>query len=110
MGAMPLLYHLWLSPFSRKVRIVLGEKGIDVSLKVEKVWERREDGYYIKELSCPYYQVGQKHPEVCLVDRTMISNFLAVPATRVNCILDGDSYCTYVVPLIQPTEIQITDP
>ena len=24
---MPLLYHLWLSPFSRKVRIVLGEKG-----------------------------------------------------------------------------------
>ena len=40
---MPLLYHLWLSPFSRKVRIVLGEKGIDVSLKVEKVWERRED-------------------------------------------------------------------
>ena len=40
---MPLLYHLWLSPFSRKVRIVLGEKGIEVSLKVEKVWERREE-------------------------------------------------------------------
>jgi predicted ArsR family transcriptional regulator len=72
-------------------------------------WERREDGYYIKELSCPYYQVGQKHPEVCSVDRTMISKFLSVPATRVNCILDGDSYCTYVVPLIQPSEIQISD-
>ncbi len=72
-------------------------------------WERREDGYYIKELSCPYYQVGQKHPEVCSVDRTMISNFLSVPATRVNCILDGDSFCTYVVPLIPSTEIQITD-
>ena len=43
MCTMPLLYHLWLSPFSRKVRIVLGEKGIDVSLKVEKVWERREE-------------------------------------------------------------------
>ena len=43
MCSMPLLYHLWLSPFSRKVRIVLGEKGIDVSLKVEKVWERREE-------------------------------------------------------------------
>ncbi len=43
MGGMRLLYHLWLSPFSRKVRLVLGEKKLDVTLKVEKVWERRED-------------------------------------------------------------------
>lgn len=40
---MHLLYHLWLSPFSRKVRLVLGEKGLDVTLKVEKVWERRDE-------------------------------------------------------------------
>ena len=36
------LYHLWLSPFSRKVRLVLGEKGLDFELAVEPVWERRE--------------------------------------------------------------------
>ena len=36
------LYHLWLDPFSRKVRLVLGEKGMDFELIVEKVWERRE--------------------------------------------------------------------
>jgi len=40
---MRLLYHLWLSPFSRKVRLVLGEKKLDADLKVEKVWERREE-------------------------------------------------------------------
>lgn len=40
---MRTLYHLWLSPFCRKVRIVLGEKKIDVDLKVENVWERRRD-------------------------------------------------------------------
>ena len=40
---MHLLYHLWLSPFCRKVRLVLGEKNLDVTLKVEKVWERRDD-------------------------------------------------------------------
>jgi glutathione S-transferase len=37
------LYHLWLSPDCRAVRIVLKEKGLDHELVVEKVWERRED-------------------------------------------------------------------
>ncbi len=37
---MPILYHLPLSPFCRKVRIALGEKGLPIDLKVERVWER----------------------------------------------------------------------
>jgi glutathione S-transferase len=40
---MQTLYHLWLSPFCRKVRIVLHEKKIDVDLKVENIWERRKE-------------------------------------------------------------------
>ena len=36
------LYHNWLSPHSRKVRIVLGEKKLEFELEVEKTWERRE--------------------------------------------------------------------
>jgi glutathione S-transferase len=40
---MRLLYHLWLSPFSRKIRIVLQEKGLDFTLRAEKVWERRPE-------------------------------------------------------------------
>ena len=40
---MQTLYHLWLSPFCRKVRIVLHEKKIDVDLQVENVWERRKE-------------------------------------------------------------------
>ena len=39
---MRTLYHLWLSPHSRKVRIVLGEKKLEFDLQAEKVWERRE--------------------------------------------------------------------
>ncbi|MDA0702206.1 MAG: glutathione S-transferase family protein [Proteobacteria bacterium] len=38
---MRTLYHLWLSPYSRKVRLALQEKGLEFTLKVEKVWERR---------------------------------------------------------------------
>ena len=37
------LYHLWLSPFSRKVRIVLAEKGLEFEIRVEKIWERRPE-------------------------------------------------------------------
>ena len=40
---MRVLYHLWLSPFCRKVRIVLREKGLDFELKTENLWQRREE-------------------------------------------------------------------
>lgn len=38
---MRTLYHLWLSPACRKVRIVLAEKGLDYETRTENLWERR---------------------------------------------------------------------
>ena len=40
---MRVLYHLTLSPFARKLRIVLAEKNLEFTLKLEKVWERRPE-------------------------------------------------------------------
>lgn len=40
---MRTLFHLWLHPFSRKVRLVLDEKSLDFERKVEKIWERRTE-------------------------------------------------------------------
>jgi len=40
---MRILYHLWLSPFARKLRIALKEKGLDYELRLEKPWQRREE-------------------------------------------------------------------
>ena len=37
------LYHFSLSPFSRKVRLVLAEKKIEVELIEERYWEERPD-------------------------------------------------------------------
>lgn len=37
------LYHFPLSPFSRKVRLVLAEKKIDVELVEERFWENRPE-------------------------------------------------------------------
>lgn len=72
-------------------RSVLAEEGFLIE------WEKKGDEYHIHEISCPYLQVGQSHPEVCMVDQTLISNMLAVSAEKVRCILDGDALCTFVV-------------
>lgn len=67
-------------------------------------WEQQGDEYLIREISCPYYHIGQSHPEVCSVDQTLISMILSVPAEKVKCVLDGDAHCTYVVP--KPTLVE----
>lgn len=77
------------------VKELLGEEGFTVE------WEKSADGYRIHEITCPYFQIGQNHPEVCAVDQTLISRMLAVPANKVECILDGSAHCTY---LVQPNK------
>jgi len=67
-------------------------------------WEKQGDQYLIREISCPYYRIGQNHPEVCAVDQTLISTVLSVPAEKVNCVLNGDAHCTYLVSNPNPAE------
>ncbi len=73
------------------VKEMLAQEGFTVE------WEKKGKQYEIREISCPYYQIGMAHPEVCTVDQTLISKMLAVPANKVQCILNGGSHCTYVV-------------
>jgi glutathione S-transferase len=40
---MRILHHLPLSPYCRKVRLVLAEKRLPFELRIEKVWERRQE-------------------------------------------------------------------
>jgi len=40
---MRVLYHLWLSPHCRKVRIVLAEKKLEFGLQTENTWQRRPE-------------------------------------------------------------------
>jgi glutathione S-transferase len=42
MSVMRVLHHLWLSPFCRKVRVVLHEKRLEFEMRVENVWDRDE--------------------------------------------------------------------
>ena len=74
------------------VHDLLREEGFDLE------WEKRGDQYFIREVNCPYLHVGQNHPEICVIDQTLISTILDLPTEKVKCILDGDNQCTYVVP------------
>jgi len=72
-------------------RILLAEEGFSLE------WEKAGSQYQIHEITCPYLRIGKSHPEVCTVDQTLISKMLAVPAEKVQCILSGDTHCTYIV-------------
>lgn len=57
-----------------------------------------EDGdYYIVEASCPYHHVGEDYPEICIVDKELIARFAYTSPERVQCILDGDKQCRYLI-------------
>ena len=82
------------------VASLLSQEGFKVN------WQLRGDHYAIIESNCPYFRVGQDHPEVCSVDQTVISRVLSVPAEKIQCMLRGDHACTYLVPAIAQTEVK----
>lgn len=60
-------------------------------------WEQDELEYRINEIACPFYHIGQTHPEVCSMDQALISTMLSIPTEKVHCVLNGDNHCTYVI-------------
>ena len=75
---MRFLYHLPLCPYSRKVRLVLGEKKLGVELRAEKTWERRPE----------YLQINPAGTVPTLLE----DNGLAVPDSGVICEYLEEAY------------------
>ncbi len=86
---MRVLHHLPLSPYSRKVRLVLAEKRLPFELRLERVWERRpeyldlnpagtvptlieENGLVIPDsrVICEYLE--EAYPDTPLIGRTLV--------------------------------------
>lgn len=81
-------------PFEERLELikqVLASEGFSVE------WEKQGDEYRIYETTCPYLHIGQSHPEVCTVDQELISTVLSIPTEKVQCVLNGDTHCTYVI-------------
>jgi glutathione S-transferase len=75
---MRYLYHLPLSPFSRKIRLVLSEKRLPFELRMEKVWERRPE----------YLELNP----ACTVPTLLEDNGLAIPDSGVICEYLEEAY------------------
>jgi DeoR family suf operon transcriptional repressor len=60
-------------------------------------WERAGDTIRLTEYHCPYYFVGQRHPEVCMIDETIIRIALGANVMKSTCLLHGDPTCTFEV-------------
>lgn len=81
---MRTLYHLWLHPASRKVRIALAEKGLEFELKIEKVWERRTEFLAINPAGD--VPVLIEPDNTILTDSQVISEYLNEVYTKVDLI------------------------
>jgi glutathione S-transferase len=85
---MRLLYHLPLSPYARKVRLVLAEKRLPFELRVEKVWQRRpeylelnpactvptlveDNGRVVPDSAVICEYLDEAYPEMALMGRTV---------------------------------------
>lgn len=73
------------------IRKSLGDEGFMIE------WQKVGEDYQIIEKACPFYHVGQSHPEVCIMDQTLISTMLSIPTDKVQCVLSGDVHCTYLI-------------
>jgi predicted ArsR family transcriptional regulator len=76
---------------------VLGEEGFMAA------WNKVGDAYHLTEYNCPYFAIGQRHPEVCTIDQTLISKVLGAAVEKATCLLNGDPRCVFV---IHPNQIQ----
>lgn len=75
----------------RLMKDLLADEGFEME------WEKQDGNYLVHEITCPYLQIGQNHPEVCTIDQTLISTMLAIPANKIECILSGADHCTYMI-------------
>ncbi len=106
-GSMAEQYALTLEGLPLEARLkrmveLLSEEGFEANL------ENQGDQVLIHELSCPYFRIGRKHPEVCNVDQSFIATALSLPVERVTCLLEGDTNCTFAVEMEKARVQEVT--
>jgi DeoR family transcriptional regulator, suf operon transcriptional repressor len=70
---------------------ILGAEGFMAAV------QRTDNETVLTELNCPYIFIGQRHPEVCRIDHTIIRSVLGRDVEQTSCVLHGDRSCTFSV-------------
>jgi len=71
---MRVLYHYWLSPACRKLRLLLREKTLEFELRLERPWDRREEFVALNPAGEPPVLVEEDG--TVLSDATAITEYL----------------------------------
>ena len=71
---MRYLHHFWLCPFSRKIRVTMGEKKLEYEMIFEKFWERREGFLKLNPAGQVPTLIEEKN--IVLSDSVAITEFL----------------------------------
>lgn len=71
---MRVLYHYWLSPACRKLRLLLREKTLEFELRLERPWDRRDDFLALNPAGEPPVLVEEDG--TVLSDATAIAEYL----------------------------------
>jgi len=87
----PVLKTLSFEERLKLLKDVMAQEGYELS------WKKSGDSYSINEISCPFYQIGKDHPEVCLFDKTLISNMLDIPDSKVKRIKKSENNCAFII-------------
>jgi DeoR family transcriptional regulator, suf operon transcriptional repressor len=60
-------------------------------------WNRTGDTFALTEYNCPYLRIGQRHPEVCAIDQTVIEQVLNAAVQKTTCMLEGGDRCEFII-------------
>ena len=89
----PMLAKMSMEERLELLKTILNNEGFDVE------WEQQGQQCCIKEISCPYFKIGDNHPEVCLFDKSIISNILDIPINKILHQDREEDLCTYTIDL-----------
>ncbi|MHB8807886.1 MAG: helix-turn-helix transcriptional regulator [Anaerolineaceae bacterium] len=89
----PMLAKMSMEERLELLKTILNNEGFDVE------WEQQGQQCCIKEISCPYFKIGDNHPEVCLFDKSIISNILDIPINKISHQDREEDLCTYTIDL-----------
>lgn len=102
---MPRVGHLFADEYRHQV------KGEDLGQRVKEVvrilgqdtqsadCEQTEHGFRIHCYNCPFQRVAVAYPAICKAHQQMMSDLLGTSVRRKECLANGASRCTYLVPL-----------
>ena len=83
---------------STKERIKILKKVMTSEGYIVEYDENKHD-YLLTSLTCPYNQIISEFPELCNIDFQLISEFLSTTVEINTCVLNGDNYCSYKIPI-----------